>query len=159
MYLTGSVLDYGAGLQPYRRYVESVGGVYVPWDRVGLPGSVATEDAGPHDPLKSGWDTIVCTQVLQYVLSPFQLLKDFYYALLTKQGVLLLTYATNWDEVEDEDLWRFTKAGMERLLFLAGFEVLSHERRAEVSCNDFTFPLGYGVVARAVPHARGNDDY
>ena len=67
----------------------------------------------------------------------------------------MLTYPTNWPEVEPEDLQRFTKAGMERLLTEAGFEIVRHERSAEVAplvaghLHRKTFCAGYGVIARA----------
>ena len=75
-----------------------------------------------------------------------------------ENGYLVMTYPTNWPEVEPEDLHRFTKAGMERLLTEAGFTIVMHQRRASVFAGEFKnsppfdreeFALGYGVVAKA----------
>lgn len=136
-YLKGRVLDFGAGKpgtcfqpEPYR---DLVSGDYVPHEK--------------GDSLLVGpFDVVMCNQVLQYLADPLEALQWFRSA-LCEGGHLVMTYATNWDEVEDADLWRFTKAGMERLLALAGFTVVLHERRAEIDLNGFRFPLGYGVVA------------
>jgi SAM-dependent methyltransferase len=127
--------------------VRSAGAEYAPFDRADLPGAVATEDVGPTDPLEQKWQTILCTQVVQYVEDVPALLASCARA-LAPGGHLVMTYPTNWDEVEAGDLHRFTKAGMERLLATAGFHVVVHERRAAVEVGDFRFPLGYGVVAR-----------
>jgi len=143
----GRTLDFGCGRQPYAEHVISCGSVYIPYDRVRLPGSTVNVDVGRDDPLGEEWDTILCTQVMQYVPHPYMLL-DRFYAALRHNGVVVMTYPTCWDEVENDDLHRFTKAGMTRLLYDAGFLVERHERRATVTVEGFNFPLGYGVVAR-----------
>lgn len=138
--LKGRVLDFGAGEQPYRDMVE---GEYVPFDLDGI---------FPENDL---FDVIICNQVLQYVPRPIGTLETCNAILQARRGVLILTYATNWDEVPNDcyngvhcDRWRFTKKGMEDLLDRTGFEVLDHQRRCEVRVGAFTFPIGYGVVAR-----------
>lgn len=131
-YLFGKVLDFGAGKQPYR---DLVAGDYVPFE-------LGDRQSGP-------FDAIMCNQVLQYIEWPLDQMRQFAELLRERRGHLVLTYPTNWDEVEASDYWRFTKAGMERLLQLAEFDVIKHERRAEINLNGFRFPLGYGVIARA----------
>lgn len=147
--LTGRVLDYGCGLQPYREIVEAAGGDYVGYDRAAFPANVSGRDVGEAS-LGDWHDAVVCTQVAQYWPDPYyELAVQISNRLRPRHGHLILTYPTCWDEVEPDDLWRFTRAGMERLLARAGFEVLRHERRAEVAVGGFRFPLGYGVLARA----------
>ena len=134
-YLRGRVLDFGAGKQPYRDLVQ---GKYVPLERGDdLPSG------------EEGFDCIICNQVFQYLEQPSGVLGRFNEWLYPTKGYLVMSYATNWDEVESEDLFRFTKKGMEFLLARSKFEVVAHERRAEINLNGFKFPLGYGVVARA----------
>lgn len=142
-YLQGRVLDFGAGtpttsnqVQPYKDLVQ---GEYLPVE----PGDSRFHIAPPP------YDAIICTQVMQYCNHPRFVISEFYKWLIERSGYLVMTYPTNWDEVEDTDLWRFTKAGMERLLIGEGFSILHHERRAEINLGGFRFPLGYGVVARA----------
>jgi predicted TPR repeat methyltransferase len=139
------VLDYGAGQQPYRELVEAAGAAYHPYDRVDFPASVADRDLGDA-PLSGNWDTILCTQMLQYVPDVPGLLGSFRQS-LQRGGHLLLTYATNWDVIDDADLHRHTPGGMAALLEAAGFTVLVHEKLGSVRLQDFSFPLGYGVVA------------
>lgn len=148
-----SVLDYGCGVQPYRGHIEDGGGDYTGYNRAVNPGLPHLDrvDVGPDQPLELAWDVIVCTQVLQYIADVPELFEHFYRA-LTKDGgagYLVLTYATNWDEVETEDLHRHTYSGIHRLLKRAGFWIHAHERRAEVELGGFRFPLGGAVIAQA----------
>lgn len=145
-YLTRKVLDFGAGKQPYRSLVP---GDYHAFDRTGFPATVATEDAGTDDhPLRQDWDAILCTQVIQYVPHPDELLYSFYDALSAFAGHLVLTGPTNWPEVEPEDLHRHTRAGIRALLEEAGFEILVCESRAIAGPPNFELSLGYGIVAQ-----------
>lgn len=148
------VLDYGAGAQPYKDLIESFGPKeYVPYDAPNFPASCATADT-----TGSAWqrrfDVVVCTQVFQYLERPDVELFDIRYHRLSYERsigdrYLVLTYPTNWPEVEEADLRRFTKSGMGRMLADVGFEIMRHERRAEVTLGGEAFALGYGVVARA----------
>lgn len=140
--LTGRVLDFGCGHQPYRSYVT---GTYYPFDKshyfddTAYDGAVAKLQTLP-------FDAILCTQVLQYCEDPCKQIIDFY-RLLTRGGHLVMTTGLNWDEVEMEDLSRLTRAGTERALLKCGFTILDQTRRAQVSIGRFNFPLGYGFVA------------
>lgn len=145
-YFKGSVLDYGCGQQPYRSFVERGGGEYTGYDRPHFGGSVVSDPVGPDVAGGPAYDTILCTQVLQYVVYPRDLLRWFH----VHADTLVMTYPTNWPEVEVADLHRFTKAGMEDMLARVGFDVVVHERRAEARAYDNVFALGYGVVARAL---------
>jgi len=150
-HLAGRVLDYGCGRQPYRDIIERHGGDYLGFDRADFPASTTQgADHGPGNVLAYGYDAILCTQVLQYVRDPRATLRDFHRALWRGHGTLVLTYPTTWPEVEEEDMWRFTKAGMERLLSEAEFSVLRHDRRGVLlPPGNEQLAIGYGVVARA----------
>lgn len=137
--LKGAVLDFGCGVegtcknpQPYRDLVD---GQYFPFDH------------GMEEPAQvEQFDAVMVNQVMQYMVDPVGAILKFR-CWLKPGGYLVMTYPTSWDEVEDTDLWRFTKAGMQMMLSVSGFTVLAHERRAEVALGGFRFPLGYGVVA------------
>jgi hypothetical protein len=157
-HLKGRVLDFGCGKQPYREIVEATG-EYVPYDRRHFPANVSGEDVGEEPwPGTDDFDAILCTQVVQYAEFPADLLRAFKF----RSKLLVMTYPTAWPEVEAEDRWRFTKAGMQWMLTRAGFTILRHEARGSVwdprfdvgsnkrvTATGEEFVLGYGVVARA----------
>lgn len=162
-YLSGSVLDVGSGTRPYATIVKEAGGEYVPFDAPGYPGAVP----GVRDSTGDAWGrlfrTALCTQVIQYQEQPLTFLTGVRARLAhSDEAWLVMTYPTHWPEVEAEDLWRFTKTGMARLLTDAGFSIIRHEKRGSVWDPRFDvgaqkrvtavgeeFVLGYGVVARA----------
>lgn len=147
----GRVLDYGAGKMPYRQIVLDQGADYVPHDRAAYPANVSDGDIGMEFPLdlKHEWDAILCNQVIQYVPEPFELLRDFRYA-LKPGGSLVLTGPTNWRVIEDADLWRFTRNGANIMLEEAGFTVERIEWRASIGLMPgFDLPLGWGALAAA----------
>lgn len=147
-YLAGRVLDFGCGLQPYRDVVEAAGGEYVGFDRADFPGNVSGEDVGDDLETREGFDAVVSTQTIQYVEEPYEWLLELA-NLVRPGGVLVLTGPTNWPEVEPDDLFRYTRAGVEKLLRWAGFDVLRVESRASVRVGDgFELSLGWGAVAR-----------
>jgi len=129
-YLQGRVLDFGAGSQPYR---ELIGGEYVPYEKgETFPGGL--------------FDAVLMTQVAQYLPDPVKTFSEL--AKISKY--LVMTYPTNWYEVEDTDLWRFTKVGMERILKESGFQIVAHEPKCSLEFDNFTLHIGYGVVAKSL---------
>lgn len=131
---SGKVLDFGSGTQPYRHLVK---GDYTPHG--------PTDDIYAH--ASQTFSSIICNQVIQYIEEPELLLKEFY-RILKPKGHLIITFPTNWDEVEDTDLFRFTKSGMSILLIRAGFNKAVFTRRAQFVFGNFKFPLGYGVLVQ-----------
>ncbi len=128
-YLRGRVLDFGAGEQPYK---DLVGGEYLPFEK---------GEELPRGP----FDAILMNQVAQYLPDPIGTLSG-----LAKMGrYLVMTYPTNWYEVENNDWWRFTKVGMERILKESGYEVVMHEPRCFIEFDNFTMTIGYGVIAKS----------
>lgn len=128
--LVGRVLDFGAGEEPYREFVT---GEYVPYEK------------GEEFPVGE-FHTILMNQVAQYLGNP----QEVFSKLATVGEYLVMTYPTNWEEVEDTDVYRYTKAGMEQILKEAGYEVLSHEKRCSLTFINFELVIGYGIVARSL---------
>jgi len=156
-YLSGRVLDYGCGKQPYRDIVEAAGGTYYGYDNASLPANVSGENVGSLDHFGDHRyaGAVLCTQVLQYVEDTDDTLGFLRWVLggdrwqQNKRGHLVLTYPTNWPEVEPDDLHRFTKAGMELHLVEAGFEIIRHDFRHGFQHEGVSFTCGYGCIARA----------
>jgi SAM-dependent methyltransferase len=137
IYLRGRVLDYGAGRpgtcrqpEPYR---DCIYGEYISFD------------IGDDQPAGE-FDAVLMTQVIQYVDDPTRTLLQIR-SLLKSGGVLVMTGPTNWAEVEETDLWRFTQAGIRRLLERVGFSVVDVRQRAAVEIGGFVMSLGWGAVA------------
>lgn len=141
-----TVLDYGCGKQPYRNVVEEFGGFYRGYDRPGFPGSVVTENVGEDWDFNDDFDVIICTQVIQFVPYPADLFDTFRNA-LKAEGTLLLSYPTNWPVVEDDDLWRFTPAGINLLIEDSGFSKVEHESGTAFTMEDWSIPLENYVIA------------
>ncbi len=143
----GRVLDYGCGRSPYRDLILAAGCEYHGFDRASFPANMSGTDVGP--PLElSGWDAILCTQVIQFVPGTAKMLADFRLG-LRAGGTLVLTYPGNWPEITEGDLWRFTAEGMALLVTNTGFTVTRNEHRASVTVGGFDLALGYGMVATA----------
>lgn len=150
--LGGLTLDFGCGTQPYRKIVEAVGGEYKPFDRWGYPGSTVQTDIGDDWPLmmRGTWDAVLCTQVIQYVIEPGKLVGNFWAAL--KPGAwLVMTGPTNWPEVEKDDFWRFTVAGVGYMMTAAGFTEVVVASREAILVNDIGLSIGWGAVGRRGP--------
>lgn len=150
VFAAARVLDYGCGTKPYRELIEGHGGRYVGFDRSHFPGSTARTDRGANDPLDptNGWDVVVCTQVIQYWPDPEAELRAILHALRPK-GWLLMTGPVNWEEIENEDLVRFTKAGIEKLLNDVGFYDVTAFSRHGIELNDIQLSLGWAATGRA----------
>lgn len=154
----GNVLDWGCGKQPYRRIIESAGGTYFGWDKTSFPGSVVTEDVGDLTPFEmlgenEEFDAILMTQVWQYMEHRVlrEILNDLGWAqgTLKPGGWLVVTGPTNWPVVEKEDLFRFTPAGVEKLLENNGFSHIDVNPRASVTHNGEEWILGWKATARS----------
>ena len=162
-HLTGRVLDYGSGQQPYRDIVEAAGGEYVPHDLTGYPSSVATDDSPLGPPYF--YDAILCTQITQYVplygpvydddgnvMTPlYDMLAAFsdYVGLGDRHGWLVMTGGTCWREIEPADHHRLTVTGIHALLEQSNFRVERCESRASIDFPGFSMSLGWGVLAQA----------
>lgn len=148
--LTGKVLDYGAGKQPYRDIVESAGAEYHAYDRSSYGGSLGV-NVGMADPLREGeslWNAVICTQVLQYATDPHGLIMSIRSA-LPRGAHLLMTGPTNWPIVEADDLWRFTPAGVSKMLYQAGYKTWDVRERAHVDFQGERWCIGWQATASA----------
>lgn len=144
--LTGRVLDFGAGRlgtcvkpQPYRDLCT---------------GDYEAYDKGYKWP-QGQFDCVLMTQVLHLIDHPTVLLD----LLSCQTRRIIITYPTLWQEVQADDLWRFTKQGMKQLLEGEGtWKILDHEPRWSVRFEDFSMAGGYGVVAenQRGPYHTGN---
>jgi SAM-dependent methyltransferase len=116
------VIDIGAGEAPYRELFGDQH--YVTLDREGTPHSGSVDLHGAADSIPSedeSFDVVLCTQVLEHVPDPLQVLREFR-RVLCSGGLLIATVPFLWEEHETPfDYYRYTRYGMEHLLCETGF--------------------------------------
>jgi SAM-dependent methyltransferase len=115
-----TVLDYGAGISPYRSFFP--GADYRPADlgsepslyyKIGLESKIPEKD--------DSFDLILSTQVLEHVENTADYLSECH-RLLKPGGKLLLTTHGIWeDHAYPYDFWRWTDGGLMKELNAAGF--------------------------------------
>lgn len=90
------------------------------------------------------FDLVVCTEVLEHTLQPFDAVAEMH-RLLKPGGYLLLSVPFNFRiHGPLPDCWRFTEHGLRALL--RGWEI---EQLAALETNDrFLMPIHYTVIAR-----------
>ncbi len=119
------VLDVGGRLQPYRPLLEGREALYVAIDPV-FEGLLDVAGVGEQLPFRDGsFDLVICTQVLNYVKSPSQVIAEIRRA-LKPGGLLYLTVPAIFPLMHDHR-WSFMPDGLRVLL--ADFSAL--EIRAE----------------------------
>ena len=127
-YVTGSVLDVGAGsISRYRELFHC--DEYVRMDVVAGPNVdiVGSAEQIPFD--EAHFDAIVCTQVLEHIPHPTEACREFF-RVLKPGGILLLT-VPQMNELHEEpaDYWRYTRFGLERLFTEQGFTIVDIDQR------------------------------
>src|SRR3954447_17385 len=118
------LLDVGAGEQPYRELFGHLEYVTTDWANSVHPGARRVDIVAPaHDlPIEEGtFDAVVCTQVLEHVADPGDVLAELF-RVLRPGGRLYVTVPLTWEEHEAPyDFFRYTRFGLEHLLANAGF--------------------------------------
>ncbi len=121
----GRVLDVGCGTQPYRPILEKLGASYYAIDKwVEEPMPDAKLDIQALDSIPDGsFDTVFCSQVLEYVAEPHKALGECFRVL--RPGGTLVLSAPFVLGIHDapHDLFRFSPFGLRALAERAGFAV------------------------------------
>lgn len=119
-----TVVDYGCADRPYVQFLPS-GVNYVGAD---LPGNTTADlEIGPDGaiPVPSGTAHLVLsTQVLEHVEDPRAYLAECARVLHPGGTLLLSTHGIMYYHPDPEDYWRWTRAGLRRLLDDQGFGVV-----------------------------------
>jgi len=141
--VTGSVLDAGCGLQPYRR-LFSTEARYLGIDtsdskaHFGYEAPDTRYFSGNKWPVKNqSMDFILSTETLEHVPEPLVFLREAFRC-LRPGGRLLMTipFAARW-HFAAHDYWRYTPAGLNLLLTKAGFEkveIFARGNQLTVAC-------------------------
>lgn len=118
------VLELGCGNRPYETMVRASGADYQGADLRGNPhADVLIEDNGRVQAANASYDVVISAQVLEHVPDP-----DAYLAetlrLLRPDGWLILSTHGIWIYHPGPlDLWRWTGAGLQRVLEKAGYGI------------------------------------
>ena len=124
------VFDAGAGSSPYLPYFR--GHRYQSCDAYATKGVTYIADVHRLPVVDSAYDVVVCTQVLEHVQYPQQVLKELN-RVLRPGGSLFLTAPQGWGlHYEPNNFFNFTRYGLDLLFRDAGFRVVSIRERGGV---------------------------
>lgn len=126
-YVTGRVVDVGAGDAPYASFFVGATTYFRVDNAPGRRPDVVADAA--RLPVADGSaDTVVCCEVLEHLPDPQPALRELA-RILRPDGVLLLTTPMSWGlHYEPNDYWRFTHYGLRTLLTPAGFTVIEERQ-------------------------------
>ena len=135
------LLDVGCGAKPYYPFFRPFVREYVGVDPVhpGAEVKGTVEDIPVED---SGYDVVLCTQVLEHCADPDRAVRELRRVTAPGGRVLASTHGVMVYHPSPEDLWRWTHAGLERL-----FERNGEWERVTVSPNAGTASCVTSVVA------------
>lgn len=118
------VLDYGCGNKPYKELFTGVCNNYFGADLQGnnfaeiiinTDGTLPTEN--------QTFDCVLSSQVLEHVENPLLYLAEAY-RVLKEDGLIILSTHGYWQYHPDpNDFWRWTSAGLKKILVDAGFKI------------------------------------
>ena len=128
-YISGTVLDVGCGIKPYKEIIERRSAAYIGLDYQKSPHGLEEVDvigSAMELPFSSStFDSIVSFQVMEHLREPKDFLKEAF-RVLKPGGKMILTTPFLWPEHEvPHDYYRFTRYGIKYLCEEAGFEVIS----------------------------------
>ena len=153
-----TLVDYGCGEMPYRPLFEKRVSRYIGVDLPDNPAAEASLDEGGRMDLPdASADVVLSTQVLEHVDDPRAYLAEAYRVLKPGGLLLLSTHGIWWYHPHPQDLWRWTGAGLQRLIETSGFEPI--ERRGVMNLaatGVYLFQDGmYGRLPKKGPWRKG----
>lgn len=122
-----TVLDYGAGVSPYRSLFPNSDYRRADIESIGDPEYLIDKD-GTIPEKSHVFDVVLSTQVLEHVSDPYTYLAECFRLLKPGGKLLLTTHGSYEDHGCPYDFQRWTAYGLERDLKKVGFELLRIEK-------------------------------
>jgi SAM-dependent methyltransferase len=123
----GRVLDYGCAEVPYRGFFPP-STEFVPADLPGNPhATLLLNSDGTVPAPDASFDAVLSTQVLEHVADPALYLSECYRVLRPGGRLLLSTHGVFVYHPDPVDYWRWTCAGLQRIVREVGFELVHFE--------------------------------
>lgn len=128
------VLDVGCGNQIYRKFLTFEEYIGIDVRESGRPATQKVADSffdGEHIPFPdNSFDLVICTEVLEHAVEPFNLLMEMK-RVVKERGILLITVPSMWGEHEvPYDFRRYTSYGIKNLVGKADLEILHFEKES-----------------------------
>lgn len=122
------VVDYGCGNIPYKPlfdpYIKEYKGADL---SINKTADLIITDGGKIDLPDNYADVVLSTQVLEHVESPVSYLEEAN-RILKKESLLILTTHGYWMYHPDpNDYWRWTSAGLKKIVEESGYEIIHFE--------------------------------
>lgn len=125
----GLVIDVGAGNEPYRKLIDC--DRYISTD-INSDSKVDIITDICRLPLEDGAaDTFICTEVLEHVPNSNMALREVR-RVLAKDGYMILTSPLLWGVHDRVDYYRWTEAGLHKLLEKNGFAALQIKKQGGI---------------------------
>lgn len=117
------IVDFGCADVPYRGFFPADAD-FVPADLAGNPRAALTVSREGMLPVEAEtFDAVLSTQVLEHVSDPAAYLAECRRVLRPGGALILSTHGTFVYHPDPVDYWRWTSAGLQRIVEAAGFEV------------------------------------
>jgi len=127
-FVTGMVLDLGCGSRPYEAFFNGrvkrwVGADYPASGHPAAQKLDVVADAMKLPLAAESFDTVLCTQVLEHVPEPMDVLREAWRVLRPGGHLVLTAPQYNALHGEPQDFFRYTKYGLDHMARSAGFAV------------------------------------
>lgn len=117
--------DYGCGNMPYQQLILPHVQQYIGIDLFENPrADIHISDEGNIDLANESLDIVLSTQVLEHVVNPFKYLNEAHRVLNSGGKLILSTHGYWMFHPDPTDFWRWTSAGLTKIVTEAGFEIV-----------------------------------
>jgi len=165
-----TILDVGSGLAPYRELFSHTSYTTCDWDQSLYSPEVPPDIIAPADKIPvedQSFDAVLCTEVLEHVPAPWDVLSEFQ-RIIRPGGAVWITVPFTWPLHEQpHDYYRYTEFGLRHLLERAGFtqvdvtplsdtfstlSQLVHDLQSSMGTADDSQDLYRGIVGQTMRH-------